>query len=30
MNIVIHAVGIVTVFVIALVPIVHDWIARRI
>lgn len=30
MNIAIHAVGIAAVFVIVLVPVVHDWIARRI
>ena len=30
MNIAIHTVGIALVSVIALVPIVHDWIARRI
>jgi hypothetical protein len=30
MNIAIHGVGIATVFVIVLVPVVHDWIARRI
>ena len=30
MNIAIHTVRIALVFVIALVPIVHDWIARRI
>lgn len=30
MNIAIHAVGIAAVVVIAMVPVVHDWIARRI
>ena len=30
MNIAIHAVGIAAVVVIAIVPVVHDWIARRI
>jgi hypothetical protein len=30
MNIAIHTVGIAVVFVVALVPVVHDWIARRI
>lgn len=30
MNIAIHAVGIAAVFVVVLVPLVHDWIARRI
>lgn len=30
MNIVIHAVGIAAVFVLVLVPVVHDWVARRI
>jgi hypothetical protein len=30
LNIAIHAVGIAAVFVVALVPVVHEWIARRI
>jgi hypothetical protein len=30
LNIAIHAVGIATVFVVVLVPVVHDWIAKRI
>ena len=30
MNIAIHAVGIAAVFVSVLVPVVHDWVARRI
>jgi uncharacterized membrane protein len=30
MNIAIHAVGIVAVFVVVLVPLVHDWISERI
>jgi predicted permease len=30
LNIVIHAVGIVAVFALVFVPVVHDWIARRI
>ena len=30
MNIAIHAFGIAAVFAIVLVPIVHDWVARRI
>jgi hypothetical protein len=30
MNIAIHAVGIAAVFVLVLVPVVHDWVARRI
>jgi hypothetical protein len=30
MNIVIHAIGIAAVFVVVLVPVVHDWLVRRI
>lgn len=30
MNVAIHALGVVAVFVVVLVPIVHDWIAKRI
>ena len=30
MNIAIHAVGIAAVFVLVLVPVVHDWVARKI
>ena len=30
LNIVIHAVGIMAVFALVLVPVVHDWIAKRI
>ncbi|HET6790016.1 MAG TPA: hypothetical protein VFI35_00335 [Actinomycetota bacterium] len=30
MNIVIHAVGIAAVFLVVLVPVVHDWLIRRI
>jgi hypothetical protein len=30
MNIAIHAVGIVAVFVVVLVPVIHDWIVRKI
>lgn len=30
MNIAIHAVGVAAVFVVVLVPVVHDWLARRI
>lgn len=30
MNIVIHAVGIAAVFLLVLVPVVHDWLIRRI
>jgi hypothetical protein len=30
MNIAIHVAGVVAVFVVVLVPVVHDWLARRI
>ena len=30
MNIAIHAAGLVAVFAVVLVPLVHDWVARRI
>src|SRR5687767_10017902 len=30
MNIAIHAVGVAAVFVVVLVPVIHEWVARRI